>query len=213
MISPSKVGALPAIAFYDTDFTFEKTGIGQGLSVTSEETKDELSGDGNNTKFKLKNIALRPLISVEVPAGNKLMESSEYTVDYLKSEISFRTAPSKAPKGKTNIFVTYSMMKSAGESRGIRLKINCNFDIWAKNLAQSDELTLRLVRSILFAEDSLISKGISFTLLGGTLITSEDGSKLKDLFARRLLCRVETDIHFVDKVPRMEKIELTKKKI
>lgn len=213
MVVPSKVGALPVISFYDTDFTFEKTGIGQGLSVASEETRDEFSGDGYNTKFKLKNIPLRPLISVEVPVGNKLMESSEYTVDYLKSEIGFRIAPSKASKGNPNIFVTYSMAKSAGESRGIRLKINCNFDIWAKNLAQCDELTLGVVKSILFADDSLISKGISLTLLGGTLITSEDGSKLKDLFGRRLVCRVETDIHFVDKVARMEKIELTKKKI
>ena len=71
-LDPSKPGSLPTIAIYDTGFSFEKTGIGEAMGVTREQTQDEFSGDGIKTKFKLRNSTVRPLISVEVPANNKL---------------------------------------------------------------------------------------------------------------------------------------------
>ena len=70
-----------------------------------------------------------------------------------------------------------------------------------------------VVRSMLFAEDTLSIKGIHLTPLGGTTISDTDGGKIKDLFARRLNYRVETDISFVEKVPRIETIEISKSKV
>lgn len=212
-VDPTKPGSLPTIAIYDTGFSFEKTGIGEAMGVTREQTQDEFSGDGIKSRFKLTNIAVRPLISVEVPANNKLTEITEYTVDYLKNEITFRTPPPKIQKGKNNIFVTYSLAKSAGEVKGIRVKVHCNFDIWAKTSAQCDKLALGVVRSMLFAEDSLSTKGIHLTPLGGTTISDGDGGKIKDLHVRRLNYRVETDMSFVEKVPRIETIEISKSKV
>ena len=212
-VDPTKPGSLPTIAIYDTGFSFEKTGIGEAMGVTREQTQDEFSGDGIKSRFKLTNIAVRPLISVEVPANNKLTEIAEYTVDYLKNEITFRTPPPKIQKGKNNIFVTYSLAKSAGEVKGIRVKVQCNFDIWAKTSAQCGKLTLSVVRSMLFAEDSLSAKGIHLTPLGGTTISDGDGEKIKDLHSRRLNYRVETDMSFVEKVPRIETIEISKNKV
>ncbi|MGB0004642.1 MAG: hypothetical protein WBP74_08305 [Nitrososphaeraceae archaeon] len=212
-MDPSKPGSLPTIAIYDTGFSFEKTGIGEAMGVTREQTQDEFSGDGIKTKFKLRNSTVRPLISVEVPANNKLTETTEYTVDYLKNEVTFRTPPPKVQKGKNNIFVTYSLAKSAGEVKGIRVKVHCNFDIWAKTSAQCDKLALGVVRSMLFAEDTLSIKGIHLTPLGGTTISDTDGGKIKDLFARRLNYRVEKDISFAEKVPRIETIEISKSKV
>ena len=210
---PNKLGSLPTIAIYDTGFSFEKTGIGEAMGVTREQTQDEFSGDGIKTKFKLRNSTIRPLISVEVPANNQLIETTDYTVDYSKSEITFRTAPPKVQKGKDNIFVTYSLAKSAGEVKGLRLKLHCNFDIWAKTSAQCDKLALGVVRSMLFAEDTLAIKGIHLTPLGGTTISDTDGGKTKDFFARRLNYRVDTDISFVEKVSRIETIEISKSKV
>ena len=212
-LDPSKPASLPTIAIYDTGFSFQKTGIGEAMGVTREQTQDEFSGDGIKTKFKLRNSAIKPLISVEVPAHNKLTETTDYTVDYLKNEITFRTAPPKVQKGKDNIFVTYSLAKSAGEVKGIRVKIHCNFDIWAKTLAQCDKLALGVVRSMLFAEDTLSVKGIHLTPLGGTTISDTDGGRIKDLFARRLNYRVEKDFSFVEKVPKIETIEISKSKV
>ncbi len=212
-VDPTKPGSLPTIAIYDTDFTFEKTGIGEAMGVTREQKLDEFSGDGINTRFKLTNIAIRPLISVEVPANNKLTEITEYTVDYLKNEITFRTAPPKVQKGKNNIFVTYSLAKSAGEVKGIGVKVHCNFDIWGKTQAQCDKLALGVVRSMLFAEDKLSIKGIHLTPLGGTTISDQDDGKIKDLHARRLNYLVETEIRFMERVPRIETIEISKSKI
>ena len=87
---PNKLGSLPTIAIYDTGFNFEKTGIGEAMGVTREQTQDEFSGDGIKTKFKLRNSTIKPLISVEVPANNQLIETTDYTVDYSKNEITFR---------------------------------------------------------------------------------------------------------------------------
>ena len=131
----------------------------------------------------------------------------------MKNEITLRTPPPKVQKGKNNIFVTYSLAKSAGEVKGIRVKVHCNFDIWAKTSAQCDNLALGVIRSMLFAEDTLPLKGIHLTPLGGTTILDGDGGKIKDLYARRLNYRVETDISFVEKVSRIETIEISKSKI
>ena len=70
-----------------------------------------------------------------------------------------------------------------------------------------------MVRSMLFAEDTLAIKGIHLTPLGGTIISDTDGGKTKDLFARRLNYRVDTDISFVEKVSRIETIEISKSKV
>ena len=42
-MDPQKIGSLPAIAIYDTGFSFEKTGIGEGLGVAGEETREEFN--------------------------------------------------------------------------------------------------------------------------------------------------------------------------
>ena len=66
---------------------------------------------------------------------------------------------------------------------------------------------------MLFAEDTLAIKGIHLTPLGGTIISDTDGGKTKDLFARRLNYRVDTDISFVEKVSRIETIEISKSNV
>ena len=97
----------------------------------------------------------------------------------MKNEITLRTPPPKVQKGKNNILVTYSLAKGTGEVKGIRVKVHCNFDIWAKTSAQCDSLALGVGRSMLFAEDSLSVKGIHLTPLGGITILDGDGGKNK----------------------------------
>lgn len=208
-IEGQKPSTLPSLAIYDTGFSFEKTGIGEAMGVSMEETEEEFNGDGVTTKFKFKTSALKPLKSVEVPIGNKLREPGEYTVNYSRNEITFRSAPPKAQRGKSNILVAYSMAKSSGEIKGIRLKIYYNFDVWAKTQTQCDKLALGVVRTLLFSEDILATKGIHLTPLGGNTISSQPGVEMsKDLFARRLIYRAEADVRFINKLSRIEKIEI-----
>jgi len=209
-VDPQKIGSLPAIAIYDTGFSFEKTGIGEALGVAGEETREEFNGDGTKTKYRLKTSALKPLISVEVPIGNRLRETGEYIVDYSRNEITFKAAPPKVQRGKSNILVQYSAARGAGEIKGIRLKIYYNFDIWAKSQTQCDKLALAIIRSLLFAEDTLSGNGINLAPLGGASIPILDGSKSKELFARRLVYRAEADLRFINKLSKIEKIEIGK---
>jgi hypothetical protein len=208
---PSKLTTLPVISIYDTGFTFEKIGIGEGMGITKEESQEEYSGDGVRTKFKLKNSAIRPLISVEAPTGNKLTEIEEYSVDYFNGEVRFKTAPPKAQKGKANVLITYAVAKNAGEMKGIRLKIVCNLDIWAKSLTQCDTITMDVIKSMLFAEDLLSSKHINIKPLSGMNLTVMMDGKLKDAKGRRLVYLAESDIKFETKVSQIRKIEISER--
>ena len=208
---PNKLSSLPLIAIYDTGFTFEKIGIGEGMGITQEESQEEFSGDGVKTKFQLKNSAIRPLISVEAPIGNKLREIEEYSIDYFKGIVTFKTAPPKAQKGKNNISIAYAVAKNAGEVKGIRLKVICNFDIWAKTTTQSDTIAMDVIKSMLYAEDPLASKHIHIKPLSGMNLSVMMEGKIKDLKGRRLVYMAEIDIKFETKVSQIRKIEVSEK--
>ncbi|HEY7108496.1 MAG TPA: hypothetical protein VH415_03615 [Nitrososphaeraceae archaeon] len=213
-ITPSKISTLPVVAIYDTGFTFDKIGIGEGMGITQEETEQEFSGDGSTLRFKLKKSAIRPLISVEVPPGHKLAETLDYTVDYLKNEVTLKVPAPKAQKGKNNVLITYSVAESAGETKGIRLKLVCNLDIWAKNSAQCDSIALDIIKSMLFAEDVFSAKNIHLKPLNGmnlSIIMDKDEQKKGDLNGRRLVYLAETDVKFESKVPQIRKIEISEK--
>jgi hypothetical protein len=213
-VDPNKISTLPVVAIYDTGFTFEKIGIGEGMGITQEETQEEFSGDGAKSKFKLKNSAIRPLTSVEVPLGNKLLETDDYTVDYLKNEVTLKSPPPKAQKGKSNVSITYFVAESAGETKGIRLKLVCNLDIWAKSSAQCDSIALDIIKSMLFAEDAFSAKNIHLKPLNGmnlSVIMERSDQKKWDLSGRRLVYLAETDVKFESKVPQIRKIEISEK--
>lgn len=216
---PLKITSFPTVAIYDTDLIFDKVGLGEGYGTAKEETEEEFSGDGTTKVFKLKSGPIRPLILVQSPIGYTLREGHDFTVEYLKGQIAFKSAPEKAQKGKNNTLVRYAVAKSAGEIKGIRIKLVCNFDIWGKNSIQCDSVTLEVIKSMLFAEEELATKRIHLTPLRGTNLSlmasdaKDKDDKRKDLSGRRLVYVAETDLKFDIHVPVIQKIEVAEKEI
>ena len=219
-----KSPSLPLVAIYYSTFKFEESGLGAGIEDKREERKEEFSGDGKQRIFKLKEIPISPILSVESPKGSLKIEPDDYKVDYSKWTLILRTP---IPKGKNNMIVTYATTKIGGEAKGLKLRIRCCIELWAKNEIECDSLTLESMKSILLSTERFIAKGITVIPRRGISITEENSynhsisntnsSNLKgmskDAVGRKLIYIAETTIKAEIKVPRIEKIDITEGRI
>lgn len=212
--------SLPLIGVYDFGFRFEEVGFGAAFGESREQRKDEFSGDGKRTIFRLQERPIRPLITVESPKGFRIKETDDFTVDYIQGSLAFR---SPLPKGKNNLVIIYSVAKSAAEIEGLKLKIKCCVVVWAKNSQTCDSITIEAMKAILLSRHNLISKGIYVTPIRGSRIIdlsrendginiTKTGEKPREAVGRRLLYLAETSIKVELKAARIEKIEITSQK-
>lgn len=210
---------LPMINVYDLGFQFEDFGFGAGFGENREQRKEEFSGDAKRTLFRLQEKPIRPLISVEAPKGFRLKESDDFVIDYLQGTLNFR---SPLPKGRNNLTIVYSVAKSAAEVEGIKLKITCCIDVWAKNSQSCDSIAIEAMKSLLLARHTLVEKHIFMTPIRGTgeidlpryinLTQAKADGKFRDALGRRLLYLAETIVKIELKTTRIEKIEITSQK-
>ena len=234
----SSDSSLPSIFIFDEGFKFEPGIFGVSFGETREETSQEFSGDGKILEFTLNRLPIRPIISVEAPLGNKLLEYEDFTVNYKSGLLKFRKSP---PKGKNNLTVRYLAVGSVGESRGIRLSVKCLIDCFARNIYECDKLVLGVIRTILLSNEVLSHKGYSVkpitsfridpngrnfdsdsgngrihtsaessTKKGGTSKKSSGDSELStlDLFGRRLIYEIDTSIEVETKIPTIKEIHV-----
>lgn len=212
--------SLPLIGLYDYGFRFEEIGFGAAYGESREQRKEEFSGDGKKTTFRLQEKPFRPLVNVESPTGFRIKETDDFTVDYMLGTLTLR---SPLPKGKNNLVVIYTVAKSAAEIEALKLKIKCCVDVWAKNSQTCDSITIEAMKAILLARHILTSKGIYITPIRGSRIidlSSENnggnitktGEKAREALGRRLLYLAETSIKVELKAARIEKIEITSQK-
>lgn len=163
--------ALPLIAIYDSYFKFEEVGFSAGFGETREQVIEEFSGDGKTTLFKFRELPLRPLVKVESPRNYFRKEGDDFNVDYAKGTLTFRFPPAK---GKNNTLITYSIAKSAAQIKGLRLEIECNVDVWAKNAADCDMIAIDAMKALLVSTEELESKGINLRPSKGFSIVEDD---------------------------------------
>ncbi len=220
----TKTPTLPLIAIYYSGFKFEESGLGAGIEDKREERKEEFSGDGKQKTFKLQEIPVNPILSVESPKGSIKLDPDDYKVDYSKWTLTLR-AP--IPKGKNNMIVTYATTKIGGEAKGLKLRIRCCIELWAKNEIECDSWTLESMKAILLSTERFMAKGISIIPVRGTNITEENSynalsnntnnpiskGMLKDAVGRKIIYLAETTIKAEIKVPRIEKIDITEGRI
>lgn len=223
---------LPIIGVYDSGFRFEEVGFGAGFGETREERIEEFSGDGKTTIFKFHETPLRPLIKVESPKNNIRKEGDDFSVDYSKGTLTFRSTPTK---GKNNIVVTYTIAKSAAQIKGLRLEIECNVDLWAKNAVECDGIALDAMKALLVSTEDLENKGINLRPVRGFSIVEDSGNldgkdeimrpnktetasksraeaketrHAREAYGKRLVYVAETNVKAEIKIPRIEKIHI-----
>jgi hypothetical protein len=159
--------SLPLLLVYDEGFTFEPENLGLSYGESRDETSQDFSCDGKNSEFKLSRLPVRPLISVETPMGNKLSEYEDFVVNYKSGVLKFRTSPSK---GKNNLKVRYLANGGVGESKGIRLRVKCLIDCFAKDIYECDKLVLEVIKAIMTSNEELSYRGINIKPVQSTRI-------------------------------------------
>jgi hypothetical protein len=201
-----KLGRLPFVAVYDSGFKVEEPGVGLGVGESNKVKREIFSGDGKKKVFRLNDKPLRSLINVESPIGSPLREPDEVRTDYSSSSIIFRIPPLE---GTNNVSVTYTTATSAGEVRGLRLKITYNIDMWAKDPIECNSLTIEGLKIILLSKEKLVANGIHITPIEGINIIETDMPHMPDgAIGKRLVYVADVDIKAEMKIPLIEKIEL-----
>jgi len=199
---------MPAIYLWNVEFTSSDLSIGANAPESGKMLEEEFDGDGKRTDFKLTVPPLRPLLNIAYPRTRQRREGRDFKVDYSTGSIAFIEPPEK---GRKNIFVQYHSGKDAAEVRGMRLLLTYNLDVWSDESEENSSLTNQVASILLKTRDSLASKGIALRLSGGRDLTSKDGIP-SGVFCKRLQCLAEADMLVKMPIPRMEKIEMTKKK-
>ena len=203
---------LPLIAIYDSGFEIEELGFGSNFGETKQEKSEQFSGDGKTNLFKLQDRPLKPLRNVKISKESTMREPNDFRVDYANGNLIFRSPP---PKGKNNVIVNYTIAKSVSEMKGLRIRIQCLIDLWAKDSAQCDSMTLGVMKTILISGEKLSKSGIRVIPVRCVEISGENNMDTKNLqknplFGRRLVYFADTNVTVEMKIPTIEEIQISK---
>jgi hypothetical protein len=210
MPTSKNIKTFPLVLLYDKGFEINRVGMGSLVGESRVEDIDEFSGDGKKNQFKLRYRPLRPLLEVKI-ANDTLRESYDYKVNYSSGEIEFRIPPTKE---KNNIKIRYIRTDGTSEIKSLKLKIECNIDIWTKNILECDSLSINIIKAMLISEEKLAGMAIQITPVRGFTIPNEDcmPNQISDnIYGKRLVYIAETDIKVKIKVPAIEDIKISKK--
>ncbi len=196
---------LPAISVANLDFKTDDVGMGRSVSSVDSETVERFSGDGKKIAFALGQKPLRPTVFVEHPAGTRLGEKANYTVDYEKAVVNFHSPPRK---GTDNIVIRYRMPV---ETKGVKFRLNYLINVWSQDAIQRDRITIDVIKALLKEEETFNRKGMLIKPLGGLNIPSDQVPE--GVYGKTLEYMVEAYLHVETPLPRIEKIEFKEEKV
>ena len=192
---------LPAISIVNVAFDVKDVGVGSSIGGEDVHAQEKFSGDGERKEFILSEKPVRPLVMVEHASGVRFNEA-DYTVDYGRGAVTFRTPPKK---GEDNISVKYL---KPFEVKGLRLNLTYHICVWASDEAQRDEIVVEVLEAILREETSLDQQGVYLKLVKGFNTSMDDGSG--NIFGKTLEYMIEADLMVEVPYPRMERIDVKK---
>ena len=192
---------LPAISIVNVAFDVKDVGVGSSIGGKDVHAQEKFSGDGERKEFILSEKPVRPLVMVEHASGVRFNEA-DYTVDYGRGAVTFRTPPKK---GEDNISVKYL---KPFEVKGLRLNLTYHICVWASDEAQRDEIAVEVLEAILREETSLDQQGVYLKLVKGFNTSMDDGSG--NIFGKTLEYMIEADLMVEVPYPRMERIDVKK---
>ena len=193
---------LPAISFTNVDFNVEEIGIGGSTGPNKEGLQDVFSGDGKKREFTLAKKPLRPITKVEHPTGKEKKENTDYTVDYGKGMITFRSPPQK---GRNNILIKYL---PPAETKGLKFNLKYHLETWARDESQRDTITIDVIKTLLKEGSALVKQGIFIKPIKGFNVHEDEVPA--GVYGRTLEYLVETELQVEIPLPRIEEIEVQK---
>lgn len=132
---------IPRIEVYCLNSEIIQKSIGESERILKEERIEYFNGTGSRRNFKLKELPIRPLVSVESPKGHILRENVDFNVDYVKGIVSFKSAPEK---GKNNVIIKY-YSSDIGVEHLTRFKAEYAVKIFAKTCEEIDTIASRIM--------------------------------------------------------------------
>lgn len=153
----------PFVGLASTGFVVEEQGLGSSKTVKKEEVSDTFDTGGDAKDFTLSQAPVKPLVRVESPPGTPRNEPADYTVDYLKGMVSFREAPEKAKNG---LLVRYNVAKATGETYLLKIRLNYDIVVAAKDPGERDRLTIEAIDGLYRERAALAGRGVEELRLG-----------------------------------------------
>lgn len=191
---------LPSISVENINFEFSELGIGRKVEP-EDKVIDLFNGDGEKKEFKLKELPLKPSVTVEYPSGYPLNENS-YTIDYINGIVKLNKSPEK---GKNNVKVSYT---KPFEIRGIRVNMVYNVNVWAEDETERDDIVMKVVEVLLKNEEMLNSQEVYLKPIKGYNVKSEQVPKQR--FGKILEYLIESELEIPLPSGRIEKVKISK---
>lgn len=190
-----------AISIINSDFSVEELGIGGSGSIKKEKIVDNIKSDGKKKDFSLSQKPLQP-VKVENPVGTEKNETDDYTTDYEKGIVSFRSDPEKGV-----IRITYFAARDVAEIRNLQFVLTYSLIISAKDPQKRNKITMETIKALYRKKPELIKRGISqIRLIKGYLKKISDDSITVSVLEYQL----ETTVEIEMPMPSMEHIEIGK---
>lgn len=196
---------LPAIYVRNINFKIEEVGIGRVASTKSNEVEERFSGDGEKVNYALSKKPLKPILLVEHPIGRRRNENVDYVVDYKIGLITFKSPPEE---GSNNILVKYLVPV---ETKSVKLNMKYHISVWSRNEAQVNRILFSIIKTFLKEGGELNFKGTLIKPVRGFSIPAEDLPE--GVYGKTIECLLETYLQVEIQLPRIEKIEIDKKRI
>ena len=195
--------SLPAISVENIDFEADEVGVGRSVDTVDKQREEFFDGDGKKKSFKLGEKPVRPVLSVEHPVGTRRRREIDYTVDYEKDIVYFRSPPAK---GERNIAIRYQMPL---ETKGVKFKLRYHIDVWSEDEAEENRITVEVIKALLREEETFNRKGVLIKPVRG--FSRSQGKAPAKVSGKTLEYLFEAYLHVEVPVPRIERIEIGEK--
>jgi len=196
----------PGILVLNTGFTITDSSIGGYGGEKQEVRTESFDTDGKKSDFTLETPPLRPLSVVEQPPGTRRSEPDDFTVDYEKGVISFRTPPDR---GKRSLQVQYCVSQSLAEVVTLQADLDYVITIIAEEPKNRDHLMLELVKTLFDRRNFIHAEDLTeIRLVRGYLGCEVSPSKVLPAV---LNCQIGSIITIEIGLPTIKQIDISQK--
>lgn len=188
---------LPSIYLLCNGFSLEEM---MGRNVKKKHEKEKFIGNEKTTDFKLKTM---PLKLIHVSIDEKEIKDDAFVIDSVNGILKFRNAPPKDSK----IFVEYTIAENIAEIHEVLVHFTYYLSIYSESREELSSILLKIISAIITKKDEFLNEGIAIKL---GKVENEDVLD-KKIYGMKMEISIDKKISIEVPVPKIEKIEITKK--